>query len=164
MRILLAEDHRELRETTAELLRDLPAEVVTAADGVEAWRLFRDDPGFTLLVTDLDMPGMDGRELARRVRDLRPSCPIVFVTSRGRDLRPHELAGATVVVKPFAPRQLERAVAGAIAGDNRLDDMLDHVSPHLPLHIHTVFMLVGEHDGGHLLRRVAFPVILDSYL
>lgn len=124
MRILLADDHQELRETTAELLQELDFEVTAAADGAEAWRAYRAAPeGFALVVTDLAMPEMDGWELSRRILALRPGCPIVFVTTRGRDrrLRALEESGrAAVLAKPFSPEELERAVRRAIAGPQRV--------------------------------------------
>jgi len=67
MKTLIAEDHRETRETLAILLRLEGYDVVEAASGLEAWDQFEHDR-FTLVLSDWLMPQVDGLELCRRIR------------------------------------------------------------------------------------------------
>ncbi|MHC4850283.1 MAG: PP2C family protein-serine/threonine phosphatase, partial [Planctomycetota bacterium] len=67
MRILIAEDERITRRTLERALTRWGHDVVAAADGVEAWEAFQGEQ-FDIVVTDWDMPRMDGREFVRRIR------------------------------------------------------------------------------------------------
>jgi DNA-binding NarL/FixJ family response regulator len=115
--VLVAEDEDIVRRLAANVLSRDGFRVVTAADGAEALRLF-DDPDcpVDVLLTDVVMPGVSGRELARRVRQLAPSTPIVFMsgyTGHGSaDLGVHERVA--FLQKPFSPRVLVETVRRVI--------------------------------------------------
>lgn len=82
--ILLAEDSVTTRALERSILVGAGYDVVVAGDGAEAWRLLR-ERGADLVVSDVDMPGVDGIELCRMIRDsaeLR-EIPVVLVTSLG---------------------------------------------------------------------------------
>jgi chemosensory pili system protein ChpA (sensor histidine kinase/response regulator) len=82
-RVLLCDDSRSLREAVSRILAVAGYAVQTAPDGWEAWELLQDHP-FDLLVTDLEMPRMDGFDLIARVRrdpELK-ALPILVLTSR----------------------------------------------------------------------------------
>ena len=83
--VLLAEDNAVNRRVLGMMLERLGFSVETASDGAEAWRLL-ERPGYGLLIADCHMPGMDGYELARRVRERerrvrRTHLPIVALTA-----------------------------------------------------------------------------------
>ncbi len=79
--IMVVDDEAALREVTRRLLRDNGYNILTCADGFEAVALCEDDSvQFDLLLTDVIMPGMDGGEVARRVRALRPGVRILFMS------------------------------------------------------------------------------------
>lgn len=127
---MLVDDDEETRELLRDVLADAGYDVMVAADGVAACRVlaaFRAD----LVVTDLEMPGMDGLQLIRWLRSARPSCSILLVTARtDRELqlcRFGRLAGFECMRKPLdvdrfgqtvqrltspAYRETERSVAG----------------------------------------------------
>ena len=67
MRILIAEDERITRRSLQKQLEGWGHDVAAAEDGAEAWRLFADQQ-FDIVVTDWDMPRMDGRELIKCIR------------------------------------------------------------------------------------------------
>lgn len=69
MRILLAEDEPAGRTYMVKQLERLGYEVVVATDGLAAWELFARDP-FEVVMTDIMMPGLDGLDLCRRIREL----------------------------------------------------------------------------------------------
>ena len=103
--VLVVDDDARMRSIVARRLEHQGFSVAVARDGREAWDLARSEP-VAMLVTDVDMPRMDGRELVRRLRARRPDLPILYVTG-----------GATVdgesalcLQKPFAMAELDAAV------------------------------------------------------
>jgi two-component system response regulator FlrC len=111
--VLLVEDDAELREAIADTLELAGARVATACDGREALRLLIDSsPG--VIVTDVNMPHVDGHELLRRVRELKPHVPVILVTAFGtidRSVQAMREGAADYLVKPFRPVQLIEAVS-----------------------------------------------------
>jgi two-component system, chemotaxis family, sensor kinase CheA len=101
-RILVVEDSFTVRELQRSILEAAGYLVVTARDGQDALRLLDRDREIALVVTDLEMPGLDGLGLTRRIRAdrARSSLPVVIVTSRGSadDRRQGIEAGADVYV------------------------------------------------------------------
>jgi DNA-binding NtrC family response regulator len=79
-RILLADDEKVLRETLAELLRGEGCDVETAADGLEAIAALGRG-AYDIVITDLQMPGADGLEVLRRVRELAPQTLVLLITA-----------------------------------------------------------------------------------
>lgn len=87
-RVLLVEDSDFFRSQLTAIISEVGYQIVEATDGVEAWAQLNENPGgFDILVTDIEMPNMDGFELSRRVRaDSRfADMPIIAVTTRAAD-------------------------------------------------------------------------------
>ncbi|TGV30791.1 response regulator, partial [Mesorhizobium sp. M8A.F.Ca.ET.142.01.1.1] len=80
LRVLAVEDNPINRVTLAEQLRTLGCEVELAQDGVEALQRCRDQC-FDLVVTDINMPRMDGHALARQLRDDGSLVPVIGATA-----------------------------------------------------------------------------------
>jgi signal transduction histidine kinase/CheY-like chemotaxis protein len=81
-RVLLVEDERLVRATTARVLSKAGYTVTVAVDGEEALRLFEQAPDLVdVLVTDLQMPRIAGVDLVNRVRRLRPQLPVVVTSA-----------------------------------------------------------------------------------
>ena len=78
-RILLAEDDESMRTFLERALTRAGCEVVSFSNGVDALERLKEEP-FTLLLTDIVMPRMDGIELARRASELDPDLKIMFIT------------------------------------------------------------------------------------
>ena len=79
-KILVADDDADLLDIVAYALRRHSHEVVTAADGVRALEVFeREAPD--LVILDVNMPGLDGLEVCRRIRE-RSATPIIMLTVR----------------------------------------------------------------------------------
>jgi CheY-like chemotaxis protein len=109
-RILLADDQQEVRELLA-LMLGMDEHIVTEArNGREALDLFAPER-FDLVITDYLMPLMKGDELARHIKRLAPSEPILMITGSADELG--DIRGAVDVVlnKPFAFEDLRQAVA-----------------------------------------------------
>lgn len=85
--VLVVDDQFTVRELQRSILEAAGYRVTTAGDGAEALRWLRERPDIALVVTDIEMPEMDGLDLLRAIR-ARPegsSLPVVVVTSRGSD-------------------------------------------------------------------------------
>ena len=109
MRILIIEDHVDLAENLGDYLEDLGHSVDFAGDGLTGLHLAVVNP-YDALVLDLMLPGVDGLELAKRLRrDAGDDVPILMLTAR--DTLEDKLAGFEAgsddyVVKPFALQEL----------------------------------------------------------
>ena len=79
-KILLVDDSDLVRMMSREVLTDAGYQVVEAVDGNEALELLAQHPDIALLLTDIGLPGMNGRELAAAVRLQRPELGVLFVT------------------------------------------------------------------------------------
>lgn len=77
--ILIAEDVEEIRETIASLLRFRGFRVTTAENGAVAWQRFKRHP-VSMVLVDLLMPEVDGRQLARRIKQIAPEAFILLIT------------------------------------------------------------------------------------
>jgi CheY-like chemotaxis protein len=115
--IVVAEDQEDVRLTTVESLRDLGYTVVHASGGVEALDVLGRHGEATVLLTDVVMPGMNGRELSERARSLYPNLKIVFTTGYAADAIASDgclEAGMLMLPKPFTTGQLAAIIRTAI--------------------------------------------------
>ncbi len=88
--ILVVEDDDGVRQYASEILRDLNYQVIEAKDSATALRLLDADKKFDLLLTDVVLPGKNGRELAAEVQRRRPGVKIVFMTGYSRNAIVHQ--------------------------------------------------------------------------
>ncbi len=130
MRVLLAEDQAMVRGALAALLNlEHDIEVVAAvADGDAAWQaLTRPDAGIDIVLTDIEMPGISGLELAARIRQHMPEIPVVILTTFARAgfLRRALDAGVRGYLLKDAPaEQLAAALRQVAAGGRAIDPQL----------------------------------------
>ena len=116
-RILLAEDDADMRRFLTRALKNAGYDVVAFDNGKSAYERLREEP-FTLLLSDIVMPEMDGIELARRATELDPDLKVMFITGFAAvALNPDSEApkGASVLSKPFHLRELVDEVARVMA-------------------------------------------------
>jgi two-component system, cell cycle response regulator CpdR len=116
-RILLAEDDNDMRKFLAKALANAGYDVVSFDNGKSAYERLREEP-FTLLLTDIVMPEMDGIELARRATQLDPDLKVMFITGFAAvALNPDSNApkDAKVLSKPFHLKDLVREVERMMA-------------------------------------------------
>ena len=107
-RILLAEDDEDMRRFLVKALERAGYEVVDFDNGAGAYERLREEP-FSLLLTDIVMPEMDGIELARRATEIDPDLKVMFITGFAAvALNPDSKAprDARVLSKPFHLREL----------------------------------------------------------
>ena len=116
--LLVVDDDETIRELVAAILECRGHAVYTAPHGAKGLSLLREVP-VDLLVTDLDLPLMDGRELARRGRLVRPGLPILFMTGGfpGPEFERSLLEPpCSVLYKPFAFAALVDEVEKLLSG------------------------------------------------
>ncbi len=114
-RLLVADDDGHIREVLRYALGHAGYRVTMTKDGAEAWAAFRADD-FDLVVLDILMPGLDGLELCRRIRQ-SSSIPLIFLSSRDEELDRIlglEMGADDYVTKPFSPRELVARVKAAL--------------------------------------------------
>ena len=113
-RVLLAEDEMPVRTLTARLLRSLGYEVYTAADGAEAVVVFEGIPEhkIDLLLTDVIMPQMGGKELAQKLRTMQTDLKVLFISGYTRDVigEGDITESNSFLQKPFTPTILASKV------------------------------------------------------
>jgi CheY-like chemotaxis protein len=118
-RILVVDDEPAVRRFVTDALRSSGYEVVAASSGREALvSVYGESRTPTLLMTDIEMPGMSGVELAARVRADRPGIRVILMTGRETSAaRARERAGLVegVLLKPFGLAELLHAVLDALA-------------------------------------------------
>jgi two-component system cell cycle response regulator CpdR len=116
-RILLAEDDSSMRAFLERALVKAGYEVISFENGADALDRLKEEP-FTLLLTDIVMPRMDGIELARRASELDPELKIMFITgfaavTLNNESRPPK--DARVLSKPFHLKDLVHEVGKLLA-------------------------------------------------
>jgi CheY-like chemotaxis protein len=119
LRVLMAEDEWLAAEVLAEGLSEAGFTVLAAADGLAAFEMAAGGAAFDLLLTDLRMPRMDGRELIARLRADRPNLPVVVMTGfpppDGADALHAGMPAIRLLTKPIAIGPLVAAL-WAVAG------------------------------------------------
>ena len=102
--ILVVDDDPMILDHVAGMLEDLGCRVITSPSGSDALRVLTEQPEITTMLTDVQMPGMNGVELADRARDIRGDLRIVFASGRERvDDQPF-------LHKPFSRAELAQLV------------------------------------------------------
>jgi len=111
--ILIVEDDDGVRQYASEILRDLNYQIIEAKDSATALRLLDADKKFDLLLTDVVLPGKNGRELADEVERRRPGTKIIFMTGYSRNAIVHHGRldpGTELIQKPLIERVLARKI------------------------------------------------------
>jgi two-component system, cell cycle response regulator CpdR len=103
--VLVVDDDADVLDVISSMLEDLGCEVVCAHSGAEALTALERDRKISILITDINMPGMDGHELAERATRLRPGLKVLQLSGRERrrDAFP-------MIRKPFSEEDLARVM------------------------------------------------------
>ncbi len=111
--ILVVEDDVSLRDLAVELLGECGYRVQAAGDGIEALEWINTSPAFDLMITDVIMPRMSGRELFDKIKVMAPQTRVLFMSGYTDDaLAQHGVLepGLWFIEKPFSPVRLARKV------------------------------------------------------
>jgi nitrogen-specific signal transduction histidine kinase/CheY-like chemotaxis protein len=116
--LLLVEDERSVRELADRILSDRGYKVTPCSDGKEALRAFASAPGeIDIVVTDLIMPGMSGRELVQALRQIRPGVAALYVSGYTEDeiiRRGLHDPNVAFLQKPFTADELTNKVRAVL--------------------------------------------------
>ena len=118
-RVLVIDDDEEIRTIVEHMLVGAGHQVEAALDGAEGLRLFGKRPP-DLVLTDINMPGLDGHDVIAAIRVLHPEVPIIAVSGGGAIppdellLKASALGAVEIIMKPFEFRQLVGAVERAL--------------------------------------------------
>lgn len=107
--ILIAEDEPQLRLLLAERLERSGIHSLTAADGVEALQVLKDNPSVPLLLSDIRMPNMNGHQLVEQALALRPELKVLMMTAYVAEMpEPAAMKAREIrtLVKPFDPDRM----------------------------------------------------------
>lgn len=111
--ILVVEDDNIVRMLIVDVLEELEFKVLEADGGEQALQVLQDaNKHIDLMMTDVGLPGMDGRELATEARKLRPALPILFASGYAESI--DVPAGMQVIGKPFSIDQLRDKVKAVL--------------------------------------------------
>jgi two-component system cell cycle sensor histidine kinase/response regulator CckA len=117
--VLLVEDDPHVRSVTARTLTSDGYEVLVASNGIEALELVSSHHGpLDLLVTDVIMPGVDGRQVAESIRGQWPELRVLYVSGHAHDVLGERGAldpGIDLLPKPYTPASLLARVGAALA-------------------------------------------------
>jgi two-component system, cell cycle sensor histidine kinase and response regulator CckA len=112
--ILLVEDERIVREIAVKMLERLNYDVLHASNGNEALEIAQNYSGvIDLLITDVVMPGMNGRELSERLQQMRPDIKVLFTSGYTENSIAHHgiiEKDLSFIGKPYSSRQLAKKI------------------------------------------------------
>jgi two-component system cell cycle response regulator CpdR len=99
--VLVVDDDPTVLAVLTDMLEDLGCEVISAANGPDALDQLRRNEHISILITDINMPGMDGHELAHLAKRIRPALKVLQLS--GREPR---RGGFPMIRKPFTEEDL----------------------------------------------------------
>jgi CheY-like chemotaxis protein len=120
-KILVVDDEKNIRLTLSQVLKSLDMPVQTAGDGEEALQKLQNSD-FSLVLLDLRLPGMDGLEALRRIRESWPKIPVIMITAHGTidyAVEAMKLGAVDFIRKPFSPVEIRRLVSQVLESQDR---------------------------------------------
>ena len=121
-KILIVDDSKDIRDILSKVLSLMGFEAAVASNGNEALNLFLTN-SFDLVLTDLEMPDLDGWTLALHIKDKSPNTPVVLITGSEKEAVMERLKGScidSILFKPFMLEDIEKTVQ--IMLDERLGE------------------------------------------
>lgn len=118
-KILVAEDNVTTRDVISRMVEEMGHTVIGSPDGRHAWTTLETNPDIDLLITDVVMPGLDGRDLVKMIRKSEElkSLPVIIISSKVGPKAIAELLeeGATLFLpKPFKPEDVQEYIGRCI--------------------------------------------------
>ena len=117
--VLVVDDEPTVRMLVTEVLEDLGYIAIEAADGTAGLQVLQSDVRIDLLITDVGLPGLNGRQLADAARISRPELQVLFITGYAENAvlgNGHLDPGMHVLTKPFAMEALASRIKDLVAG------------------------------------------------
>ncbi|MDE6329848.1 MAG: response regulator transcription factor [Muribaculaceae bacterium] len=166
-KILFVEDEEDLALIVADTLRGQGYEVITAADGIQGLEKFKAEAA-DIVVADVMMPKMDGFDMAKEIRKLSPTVPLLFLTAKSTiDDVEHgfEIGANDYLKKPFELRELIVRIKALLRryGDNRTEDIRFAIGAYI-FNVTTQTLSFGDkvtelsHFEAKILERLAVNI------
>ena len=163
-KILFVEDEEDLTLIVADTLHGQGYEVITAVDGVDGLEKFKSE-GADIVVADVMMPKMDGFTMAKEIRKLSPTVPLLFLTAKSTidDVEQgFEIGANDYLKKPFELRELIVRIKALLRryGDNRTEDIRFAIGTYI-FNVTTQTLSFGDketelsHFEAKILERLA---------
>ena len=169
-KILLADDDRDLLEMLGRYFEMKGYQILQAGNGTEAVRMSAEEPDLILL--DINMPGMDGLEVCRKIRG-QVSCPILFLTARVEEqdrVNGLMMGGDDYITKPFEFEELNARIQAVIrrfrgrpTADIKVEGLIiNPASRSVSLDHHKILLSPKEYD---ILEYIAsqHPRVISNY-
>jgi DNA-binding response OmpR family regulator len=157
--VLIVDDEKNIRLTLSQTLESLKLETDTAANGEEALsKLIEKEFGLVLL--DLRMPGMDGMEVLRRVREIRPDIRVIILTAYGTiesAVEAMKLGAVDFIQKPFSAEEI-RELVSRVMDREKLDQQkgMDYTSS-----IELAKKSIGDRHFDAAVEHVRLAIFID---
>lgn len=157
-KILLVDDEAGIRKVLGISLSDMGYEVLTAENGEEALKLFREH-GPAIVLTDIKMPGMDGIEVLRKIKKENPETEVIVITGHGdMDLAIKSLKfdATDFITKPVDDRELENALrkcGDRILIREKLRDYTHHLEALVQQKTERLAAASGDEDEAEMTQR-----------
>jgi PAS domain S-box-containing protein len=116
--VLVVEDDPRVRGVLVELLQDQGCRVVEAADGLSGQRILKETPTIELVISDIGLPGLDGRKMVEQARKDRPELKVILMTGYAQSLALTEGLrdpDMELVTKPFGIEEITRRILAVLA-------------------------------------------------
>jgi PAS domain S-box-containing protein len=116
--VLVVEDDPRVRDLLIELLQEQNCRVVEAADGLSGLRILKETPGIHLVISDVGLPGMDGRRMVEEARASRPELKVILMTGYAHNLTLTEGLrdpAMELVTKPFGIEEMTRRIMAVLS-------------------------------------------------
>ena len=150
--VLVIDDDDAVRAAMVSALETAGYVVIHAADGETGLAALADHPGVKLMIADVTLVGMTGRQVVERARSIHPDLAVVYVSSFTEPAEVEEITarGAGFLAKPFTARELVAKLQGTLRGDA-------HDPPNRRLELAASFadgaaLLAGYDRGSNTLR------------
>jgi len=157
--VLIVDDEKNIRLTLSQALEVLEVETDTAANGEEALAKLKERE-FCLILLDLKMPGMDGMEVLRRVREIRPDIRVIILTAYGTiesAVEAMKLGAIDFIQKPFSAEEI-RELVSRVMDREKLDQqkVMDYTSS-----IELAKRSIGDRHFDAAVEHVRRAIFID---
>ena len=172
-RILIVDDNHTNRTILKSQLEFWNLMPVLAASGVEALNLLSTDNNYDLVLTDMQMPFMDGIRLSQSIRDRYPQLPIILLSSVGDEYKKnHSHLFSAVMTKPIKQQMMYRHILSGLQNQGRITSEGRPAQPRLPDELAANFplkILVAEDNQInqqvilYILQKLGYePTIVEN--
>lgn len=170
-RILVIDDNQTNLTILDDQLKNWNLNGILASSGEEALSVLAQDPLFDLVLTDMQMPEMDGIMLSQIIRERYPLIPIILLSSNGDDCNTHRHLFHSILNKPIKQHMLSKHMLGclqqnksSLPHEKTQATLLENLSDRYPLNILVAEdNVINQHVILHILGKMGYkPAIVEN--